>query len=149
MAKINVKLIMELLNSNMSRNQIAATRHIGKHSVDDVKRIAAEKTITFEDIKDMSEDDAYKIFFPDRNQLEELFEKPDYEYVHKELQRSGTTLNLLWLEYCEQCSASNEVPYQLTQFKKHYRDYFSNKETQAKAEKLDTDSVIIVRGNLS
>ena len=26
--------------------------------------------------------------------------------------------------------------------------YFSNKETQAKAEKLDTDSVIIVRGNL-
>ena len=26
-------------------------------------------------------------------------------------------------ENCEQCSASNEVPYQLTQFKKHYRDY--------------------------
>ncbi len=48
---------------------------------------------------------------------------PDYEYVHKELQRSGVTLNLLWLEYCEQCSNAGELPYQLTQFKKHYHDY--------------------------
>lgn len=30
---------------------------------------------------------------------------PDYAYIHKELQRSGVTLNLLWLEYCDQCRA--------------------------------------------
>ena len=48
---------------------------------------------------------------------------PDYEYVHKELQKSGVTLNLLWLEYCEKCREEGELPYQLTQFKKHYRDY--------------------------
>ena len=48
MTKINVKLVMELLN-NMSRNQIAATRHIGKHSVNDVKRIASERNITYEE----------------------------------------------------------------------------------------------------
>ena len=28
---------------------------------------------------------------------------PDYASVHKELQRSGVTLNLLWLEYCDRC----------------------------------------------
>lgn len=44
---------------------------------------------------------------------------PDYEYVHKELQKNGVTLNLLWLEYCEKCREEGDLPYQLTQFKKH------------------------------
>ena len=26
------------------------------------------------------------------------FEMPDYEYIHRELQKDGVTLNLLWLE---------------------------------------------------
>ena len=51
------------------------------------------------------------------------YKMPDYEYVHKELQKNGVTLNLLWLEYCEKCREKGELPYQLTQFKKHYRDY--------------------------
>lgn len=48
---------------------------------------------------------------------------PNYEYVTHEMQKSGVTLNLLWLEYCEQCRNNGELPYQLTQFKKYYRDY--------------------------
>ena len=31
-----------------------------------------------------------------------VYRMPDYAYVHKEIQRSGVTLNLLWLEYCDQ-----------------------------------------------
>ncbi len=46
---------------------------------------------------------------------------PDYASVHKELQRSGVTLNLLWLEYCDQCRAAGEIPYQSTPFNKYYR----------------------------
>lgn len=34
--KINAKLILELSASGLSRNQIAATRHMSKHSVSDV-----------------------------------------------------------------------------------------------------------------
>lgn len=34
--KINVKLILELLDAGMSRNSIASTRHMSKHSVSDV-----------------------------------------------------------------------------------------------------------------
>ena len=33
------------------------------------------------------------------------------------------TQQLLWFEYCDQCRASGEIPYQLTQFKTHYREY--------------------------
>ena len=40
-----------------------------------------------------------------------VFKMPDYEYVHKELQKSGVTLKLLWLEYCEQCRNTGELAY--------------------------------------
>ena len=55
--------------------------------------------------------------------LEDRLQVPDYAYVHKELQRSGVTLNLLWLEYCEQCRVNGELPYQSTQFNKYYVDF--------------------------
>lgn len=48
---------------------------------------------------------------------------PDYEYVAHEMQKGGVTLNLLWLEYYKQCRNNGEVPYQLTQFKKYYREH--------------------------
>ena len=37
--------------------------------------------------------------------------------------KSGVTLQLLWFEYCDKCRDAGEIPYQLTQFKKYYRDY--------------------------
>lgn len=43
--KINAKLILELKASGLSRNQIAATRHMSKHSVSDVINIAKEKKL--------------------------------------------------------------------------------------------------------
>lgn len=52
-----------------------------------------------------------------------IYKMPDYEYVHKELQKDGVTLNLLWLEYCEACRNNGELPYQSTQFNKNYNDY--------------------------
>lgn len=44
-----------------------------------------------------------------------VFKMPDYEYVRKELQKSGVTLKLLWLEYCEQCRDKGELAYQSIQ----------------------------------
>lgn len=32
-----------------------------------------------------------------------LYEKVDYEYVHKELKKVGITLKLLWEEYANYC----------------------------------------------
>ena len=38
-----------------------------------------------------------------------VYKMPDYAYGHKELQRSGVTLNLLWLEYCDQCRSTGDT----------------------------------------
>ena len=39
------------------------------------------------------------------------------------MQKSGVTLSLLWVEYCEQCRQNGELPYKSTQFNKYYADY--------------------------
>ena len=50
-------------------------------------------------------------------------ERCDYEYVHREMAKSGVTLSLLWTEYCEQCRAGGEIPLMYTQFCHHYREF--------------------------
>jgi transposase len=51
------------------------------------------------------------------------YKMPDYEQVHREMAKSGVTLQLLWFEYCDGCRDTGEIPYQLTQFKKYYHDF--------------------------
>ena len=94
--KISVKLILELKAQGLSQNEIARTRHMSKSSVSDVIRIAGEKGLSFEDVEGMNNDALYQMFFPDRITSEQIYEFPDYEYVHKELRRVGVTLKLLW-----------------------------------------------------
>ena len=52
--KINVKLILELQEAKLSRNQIADSRYIARNSVSDVFRIADERGITYSDIRSLN-----------------------------------------------------------------------------------------------
>jgi transposase len=51
------------------------------------------------------------------------YRMPDYGHVHREMAKSGVTLQLLWFEYCDGCRDAGEIPYQLTQFKKYCHDF--------------------------
>jgi transposase len=51
------------------------------------------------------------------------YKMPDYEWVHREMAKPGVTLQLLWFEYSDRCREAGEIAYQLTQFKKYYREY--------------------------
>ena len=64
--KINVRLILDLYAGGMSQTQIAKTRHISKNSVSSVIRIATEKNILYEDVKDLNDDELYQLFFPEK-----------------------------------------------------------------------------------
>lgn len=74
--------------------------------------------------EEMSDKQLAELLFP-ASAAKPVYKMPDYAYIHKELQRSGVTLNLLWLEYCDQCRAAGEIPYQSTQFNKYYSDYLA------------------------
>ena len=81
--RINVKLILELKSGGMSQAEIARTRHMSRTSISAVVRIAREKSISFEDIKDLNDDVIYRMFFPEKMITEDMYELPDYEYVHR------------------------------------------------------------------
>ena len=121
--KINVKLIMELRDAGLSRNMIAATRHMSKNSVGDVIHIADRKGISFSDIRDLDEDAVYRMFYPDKFAVETLYAQPDYEYIHQELKRTGVTLKLLWQEYRDRYRADGGIPMGYTKFCQGYSSH--------------------------
>ncbi|MDD3223094.1 MAG: IS21 family transposase [Lachnospiraceae bacterium] len=121
--KINVKLILELRAAGLSRNTIAATRHISKHSVSDVMHISDEKGITYEDVRSLPEETVYRMFYPDKYAVEELYEQPDYEYIHQELKKVGVTLKLLWQEYQDKCQYREKLAMGYTKFCRGYSDH--------------------------
>ncbi len=121
--KINVKLILELRAAGLSRNVIASTRHISKHSVSDVMHISDEKNITYEDVRSLPEETVYRMFYPNKYVVEELYEQPDYEYIHQELKKVGVTLKLLWQEYQDNCQSKEKLPMGYTKFCRGYADH--------------------------
>jgi len=52
-------------------------------------------------VRNLGENEVYRIIYPDKHQEEVMFEAPDYEYIHKELKKPGVTLKLLHDEYVE------------------------------------------------
>ncbi len=118
----NYREILRLKKLGLNNSQIAQSLGCSRTTVIQVLNVAEEKGISYPLPEDLSDRKLSELLFPsDRSKPE--YKMPDYKYVHRELQKNGVTLNLLWLEYCEKCCEEGELPYQLTQFKKHYRDY--------------------------
>ena len=126
--RINVKLILELKAGGMSQDEIARTRHMSRTSVSTVARIAREKAISYEDIRDLNDDVVYRMFFPEKMLTEDMYELPDYEYVHKELRRVGVTLKLLWGEYRDSCKNNGTLPVGYSKFCDDYSKYTASNE---------------------
>jgi transposase len=121
--KINVKLILELRDAKMSQNSIASTRHISRNSVSDVFHIVDSMGITYNDVRTLDEQQVYRMFFPDKHAVEDMYHNPNYDYVHKELKRVGVTLKLLWNEYKDKCKTESSIPMGYTKYCEGYGDY--------------------------
>lgn len=121
--KIKVKLILELRAAQMSQREICRTRKMSQHSVGDVCRIAGELGITYNDVKDKSDEEVYRMFYPDKYVAETLYKAPDYSYIHTELKKTGVNLKLLWHEYKDVCHASGALSMGYTKFCEGYAEY--------------------------
>ena len=118
----NYREILRLKSLGLNHTQIAESAAISRPTVITVLQRAAETGLTYQSAAELSDRELTKMLFPsEANKIS--YKMPDYEYVHKEMQKSGVTLQLLWFEYCDKCRETNKIPYQLTQFKKYYRDF--------------------------
>ncbi len=121
--KINIRLILELTEKGTSGRTIAALHHISHHSITAVQKRAAELGIKSADITELNDLEVYRKFFPDKYASEALYELPDYEYVHKELSKTGVTLKLLWEEYRSKCERDTKLSVGYTKFCDDYRKH--------------------------
>lgn len=122
----NYREILRLNSLGLNNSQIAEACGCSRTTVVQTLRLAKDKSISYPLPKEMSDKELMETLFPPPpNKIK--YKMPDYEYVYREMQRKGVTLNLLWLEYCDRCRNSSEVPYQSTQFNKYYRDFLAKK----------------------
>ena len=120
--KINVKLIMELRDAGLSRSTIASTRHISRHSVSDVFNIADEKGIRYSDIRNLEEQEVYRLFYPEKFANETMYGDPDYEHVHQELKKVGVTSSF-YMRSMSNAASGTAKSYGKTKFNEGYAEF--------------------------
>ena len=125
--RIQAKQILELRAAGLSQNSIAKSRHMSKTSVSDVFRIAQERNISFEDVRNLKPEEVYMLFYPDKHASETMYKVPDYDYIHGELSKVGVTLKLLWKEYRDKSSHDGSITVGYTKFCTGYARYAEEK----------------------
>ncbi|MBR0405269.1 MAG: transposase [Eggerthellaceae bacterium] len=123
----NAKLIIELSAKNMSRREIARTRHISAHTVKEVLDRASESGVGRDDVSLMGDDEIAAMLFTEEKEAADAVARPDYGYVHGELRKAGVTLKLLWEEYRDECAEKEKVAVSYVTFTRGYADYAISK----------------------
>ena len=119
---VNHKEILRLKSLGLTHCEIADAAGCGRNTVTRTFARAREQKLNWQQVQSLSQQEVTQRLFP-TEQTGPVYKMPDYEWVHREMQKSGVTLSLLWVEYCEQCRQAGELPYKSTQFNKYYADY--------------------------
>ena len=120
----NYREILRLHSLGLNKTEIASSCRCARNTVAATLQRAANCGLQWPLPEEMSDKQLSERLFPSSTSTP-VYKMPDYEWVHREMQKNGVTLSLLWLEYCDQCRAAGEIPYQSTQFNKYYADYLA------------------------
>ena len=104
----NYKEILRLKSLGLTHVDIASACSCGRNTVTRTLSRAREQGITWDSAQAMTPEELRKKLFPEEASKPQ-YKMPDYEKVHRELQRPGVTLSLLWVEYCEECRSAGEL----------------------------------------
>lgn len=120
----NYREILRLKALGMNKQETAASVGCSRNTVAEVLRRAEALDLSYPLADEITDSKLAALLYPSTT-AKPVYKMPDYAYVAKEMMKDGVTLNLLWLEYCEQCLAAGETPYQSTQFNKYYSEYIA------------------------
>jgi transposase len=114
--------ILRLHSQGISQRNIAVSCACSRNTVSKIIQRAEELGIAWPLEKDLSDGELRQRLFAEVEK-QPTRKHPDYEYIHREMAKSGVTLSLLWNEYCENCRSSQEIPLMYSQFCHHYQQY--------------------------
>lgn len=99
---VNHKEILRLKSLGLTHREIVDAAGCGRNTVTRTLARAREQKLDWQQTQSMSQQEVSQRLFP-TEQKDPVYKMPDYEWVHREMQKNGVTLSLLWVEYCEQC----------------------------------------------
>jgi transposase len=148
--------ILRLESLGISQRSIAESCECARNTVARVIRRAADAGISWPLDENLSDEALGKILFGERV-FQSTRKQPDYEYIHKELAKSGVTLSLLWNEYCESCRQEGSIPMMHTQFCAHYHEFAAHTKATLRighkpGERMEVDwagSTMSIQDNVS
>ena len=114
--------ILRLHSQEISQRSIAQSCGCSRNTIAAVLQRASAANLTWPlDVE--TDADLERLLFPEKQEQVSLRRMPDFEKVSKELARSGVTLKLLWMEYCEECRQLGEQPFMYSQFCFHFQKF--------------------------
>lgn len=126
--KIDVRRILDEKIKGLSNNEIARQWRISRHSVGYVVRRGVELGLLPDGPSPEMEDESlFRLFFPGKVDMDEIHAPMGFEYVHKELNRTGVTLRLLGKEYKADCICSGKVAMSYQKFCRRYSAFYSSR----------------------
>lgn len=107
-------------HGQLSHEQIATTLKVSKGVVAKYVSLASAAGLDWETVQDWSEKRLGSVLLP-RSAAAQPFVEPDWARIHRELDRKGMTLMLLWQEYVAAHPEGRTWRY--TQFCEHYKAF--------------------------
>lgn len=122
--RISLRMIKDVIRlkwqADLSHEQIAATLTISKGAVTKYVGLAHAAGLDWETVQGWSEQRLTSALLP-KATTSQPYITPDWGRIHRELDRKGVTLMLLWQEYVE--AHPHGRTWRYTQFCGHYKDF--------------------------
>lgn len=109
-------------HARLSHERIATTLKVSKGVVAKYVGLASAAGLDWETVQDWSEQRLSTALLP-RSTASQPFVEPDWGRIHRELDRKGMTLMLLWQEYV--AAHPEQRTWRYTQFCEHYKAFTS------------------------
>ena len=100
--------ILRMASKGISQRSMATALSCSRHQVAKTLQRAAELNLAWPLPEETTDDILQDMLFPVR-QSSSGYTEPDYEYIDREMRKSGVTLTLLWAEYCKPVEQRRET----------------------------------------
>lgn len=123
----NIREILRLKSQGISERNIASSLKCSRNTVSKVLLRANELNIRWPLEVDYTNGELEELLFPKESAPVSTHRPPNVEYIHSEMKKPSVNLRLLWVEYCETCKQSKELPLMYSQFCNVYQKYARRK----------------------
>lgn len=142
MKEINHKEILRLKWLGYKTADIEELCSCSRSTIKRTVSLAVQQHLKWEDIHDKSAQSVTTMLFGSKH-VNLTRKLPDFEYIEKELLRTGVTKVQLWHEYCEECRITGEIPYQSTQFNELIHQHLMQKKATMTLEHQPGETMMV------